>query len=135
MADLSGNKKKFLICFAFIGILSTSALFFISYGNWQWSLIIFGLSIIGFSGANIFYDSLLIDVSSEEDRNYVSSMGYALGYLGGGILFLINVLMYLYPASFFLDTEIEGILYSFLSVSIWWFLFSIPLYILSLIHI
>ena len=123
MADLSGNKKKFLICFALMGILSTSALFFISYGNWKWSLIIFGLSIIGFSGANIFYDSLLIDVSSEEDRNYVSSMGYALGYLGGGILFLINVLMYLYPASFFLETEIEGILYSFLSVSIWWFLF------------
>ena len=129
MADLSGNKKKFLITFALIGILSTSTLFFISYGNWQWSLIIFGLSIIGFSGANIFYDSLLIDVSSEKDRNYVSSMGYALGYLGGGMLFLINVLMYLYPASFFLETEIEGILYSFLSVSVWWFLFSIPLYI------
>ena len=129
MADLSRNKKMFLLIFALLGIISTSILFFISYGFWEWSLIIFSLSIIGFSGANIFYDSLLIDVSSNEDRNYVSSMGYALGYLGGGILFFINVLMYLYPSYFNLNTQVEGILYSFLSVAIWWFIFSIPLFL------
>ena len=129
MADLSRNKKMFLLIFALLGIISTSILFFISYGFWEWSLIIFSLSIIGFSGANIFYDSLLIDVSSNDDRNYVSSMGYALGYLGGGILFLINVLMYLYPSYFNLNTQVEGILYSFLSVAIWWFIFSIPLFL------
>ena len=129
MADLSRNKKMFLLIFALLGIISTSILFFISYGFWEWSLIIFSLSIIGFSGANIFYDSLLIDVSSNEDRNYVSSMGYALGYLGGGILFLINVLMYLYPSYFNLNSQVEGILYSFLSVAIWWFIFSIPLFL------
>ena len=129
MADLSRNKKLFLLIFALLGIISTSILFFISYGFWEWSLIIFGLSIIGFSGANIFYDSLLIDVSSDEDRNYVSSMGYALGYLGGGILFLINVLMYLYPSYFNLNSQTEGILYSFLSVALWWFVFSIPLFL------
>ena len=129
MADLSRNKKLFLLIFALLGIISTSILFFISYGFWEWSLIIFGLSIIGFSGANIFYDSLLIDVSSDEDRNYVSSMGYALGYLGGGILFLINVLMYLYPSCFNLNSQTEGILYSFLSVALWWFVFSMPLFL------
>ena len=129
MADLSRNKKIFLLIFALVGIISTSTLFFISYGSWLWSLIIFGLSIIGFSGANIFYDSLLIDVSSNEDRNYVSSLGYALGYLGGGILFLINVSMYLYPSIFNLNSQIEGILYSFLTVAIWWFIFSIPLFL------
>ena len=129
MADLSRNKKLFLFIFALLGIISTSILFFISYGFWEWSLIIFGLSIIGFSGANIFYDSLLIDVSSDEDRNYVSSMGYALGYLGGGILFLINVLMYLYPSYFNLNSQTEGILYSFLSVALWWFVFSMPLFL------
>ncbi len=129
MADLSRKKKFFLLIFALLGIISTSTLFFISYGFWQWSLIIFGLSVIGFSGANIFYDSLLIDVSSNEDRNYVSSMGYALGYLGGGILFLINVLMYLYPSFFNLNSQTEGILYSFLSVAVWWFVFSIPLFL------
>ena len=129
MADLSKNKKGFLMIFAFMGIISTSALFFISYGFWQWSLIIFGLSIIGFSGANIFYDSLLVDVSTNEDRNFVSSLGFALGYLGGGILFLVNVLMYLYPEYFFLKTQTEGILYSFLTVAIWWFIFSIPLFL------
>ena len=129
MADLSKNKKGFLMIFAFLGILSTSILFFIPYGVWQWSLIIFALSIIGFSGANIFYDSLLVDVSTNEDRNFVSSLGFALGYLGGGILFLINVLMYLYPTYFFLETQTEGILYSFLSVAIWWLVFSIPLFL------
>ena len=129
MADLSRNKKLFLLIFALLGIISTSTLFFISYGFWEWSLIIFGLSIIGFSGANIFYDSLLIDVSSDEDRNYVSSMGYALGYLGGGILFLVNVLMYLYPSYFNLNSQTEGILYSFLSVALWWFVFSMPLFL------
>ena len=129
MADLSRNKKLFVLIFALLGIISTSTLFFISYGFWEWSLIIFGLSIIGFSGANIFYDSLLIDVSSDEDRNYVSSMGYALGYLGGGILFLVNVLMYLYPSYFNLNSQTEGILYSFLSVALWWFVFSIPLFL------
>ena len=129
MADLSRNKKLFLLIFALLGIISTSILFFISYGFWEWSLIIFGLSIIGFSGANIFYDSLLIDVSSDEDRNYVSSMGYAFGYLGGGILFLINVLMYLYPSYFNLNSQTEGILYSFLSVALWWFVFSMPLFL------
>ena len=129
MADLSRNKKLFLLIFALLGIISTSILFFISYGFWEWSLVIFGLSIIGFSGANIFYDSLLIDVSSDEDRNYVSSMGYALGYLGGGILFLINVLMYLYPSYFNLNSQTEGILYSFLSVALWWFVFSMPLFL------
>ena len=129
MADLSRNKKLFLLIFALLGIISTSILFFISYGFWEWSLIIFGLSIIGFSGANIFYDSLLIDVSSDEDRNYVSSMGYALGYLGGGILFLINVLMYLYPSYFNLNSQTEGILYSFLSVALWLLVFSMPLFL------
>tara|TARA_B100000073_G_scaffold219622_1_gene182767 strand:+ start:11424 stop:12692 length:1269 start_codon:yes stop_codon:yes gene_type:complete len=129
MADLSRNKKLFVLIFALLGIISTSTLFFISYGFWEWSLIIFGLSIIGFSGANIFYDSLLIDVSSDEDRNYVSSMGYALGYLGGGILFLVNVLMYLYPSYFNLNSQTEGILYSFLSVALWWFVFSMPLFL------
>ncbi len=129
MADLSRRKKSFLLIFALLGIISTSSLFFISFGYWQWSLIIFGLSTIGFSGANIFYDSLLIDVSTKEDRNYVSSMGFALGYLGGGILFLINVLMYLYPSYFYLESQTEGILYSFLSVGIWWAVFSIPLFL------
>ena len=129
MADLSNNKKLFLSIFALLGIIATSILFFISYGLWQWSLLIFGLSVIGFSGANIFYDSLLIDVSSDEDRNYVSSMGFALGYLGGGILFLINVSMYLYPSFFNLNSQTEGILYSFLSVALWWFVFSIPLFL------
>ncbi len=89
IADLSHKKKLFLSIFALLGIISTSILFFISYGFWQWSLIIFGLSVIGFS----------------------------------------NVSMYLYPSFFNLNSQTEGILYSFLSVAIWWFIFSIPLFL------
>ena len=129
MSDISNKRKLFLLVFAFVGIFSTGLLFFTPQGNWEWSLFIFGFSMIGFSGANIFYDALIVDVSSESDRNMVSAMGYSLGYLGGGILFSLNVAMYIYPSFFGIDSQVNGILYSFLSVSIWWFIFSIPLFI------
>ena len=129
MSDISNKRKLFLLVFAFVGIFSTGLLFFTPQGNWEWSLFVFGFSMIGFSGANIFYDALIVDVSSESDRNMVSAMGYSLGYLGGGILFSLNVAMYIYPSFFGIDSQVNGILYSFLSVSIWWFIFSIPLLI------
>ena len=109
MADLSGNKKKFLICFALIGILSTSTLFFISYGNWQWSLIIFGLSIIGFSGANIFYDSLLPSITDRSNVDSLFSFGYLMSYLGGVLLFMLNVIMTLQTQVFRITNSAEAI--------------------------
>ena len=78
---------------------------------------------------NIFYDSLLPVVAKREEVDFVSSFGYSLGYLGGGILFLINVLMYLHPDWFGISDPSVAIRISFVSVAIWWCIFSIPIII------
>ena len=127
-ADIGGYRKNFLGFFAVIGILATAYLFFIPGGDWFTALIFYGLGVIGFSGGNIFYDSLIVTVSEEKERNKVSSLGFSLGYLGGGLLFVLNVLMYLNPGWFGLNSSTDAILYSFLSVAIWWGIFSIPVF-------
>jgi len=127
-SDLGKLKKKFLAFFVLIGVLSTGYLYFIPQGDWFLAAGLYTLAVIGFSGGNIFYDSLIVSVSREDQRNKVSSLGYSMGYLGGGLLFLINVLMYLNPTWFGLSSEVEAILWSFLSVAIWWAIFSLPLF-------
>ena len=129
IADKAGAKKNFLVFFALLGIIATGLFFFIPNGFWITASILFGISLLGGSGSNIFYDSLIVDVSNEKKRNIVSGFGYGLGYLGGGILFVFNVLFYLYPAWFGFENEIQAILISFLTVSIWWFIFTIPLFL------
>ena len=129
LADAGNSKRKFLFSFAFLGILTTGYLFFIPDSSWKLALIFYGLGVIGFSGGNIFYDSLLVSVSKEKERNKTSALGFSLGYLGGGLLFLINVLMFLSPNSFGLETQIDAVLWSFMSVAVWWFIFSFPIYL------
>ena len=129
LADAGDSKRKFLFSFAFLGILATGYLFFIPESSWKFAVIFYGIGVIGFSGGNIFYDSLLVAVSKEKERNRVSALGFSLGYLGGGILFLINVFMFLYPNRFGLENEIEAVLCSFLSVAVWWLVFSLPIYL------
>ena len=127
IADRGSYKKKFLIFFAFLGIVMTLGLGFIAQGMWPIALLVYIFSTIGFSGANIFYDSLLPSVSNEKNVDDVSALGFSLGYLGGGILIIINFLMISYPASFGLVDAIEATKYAFISVGVWWALFSIPL--------
>ena len=128
-ADAGDSKRKFLFSFAFLGIIATGYLFFIPESSWKLAVIFYGLGVIGFSGGNIFYDSLLVAVSKEKERNRASALGFSLGYLGGGILFLINVIMFLYPNQFGLENQIEAVLWSFVSVAVWWLIFSLPLYL------
>jgi len=127
IADAGKTKKKFLFIFASLGILATGYLFFIPESSWKLAVAFYGLGVIGFSGGNIFYDALIVSVSSPDERNRTSSLGFSLGYLGGGLLFLINVLMYLYPQWFGLSGPADAVLWSFMSVAIWWFIFSLPL--------
>ena len=127
IADRGSFKKKFLIFFAFLGIVMTLGLGFIAQGMWQIALMVYIFSTIGFSGANIFYDSLLPSVSNEENVDDVSALGFSLGYLGGGVLIIINFLMISYPASFGLVDAVEATKYAFISVGVWWALFSLPL--------
>ena len=123
IADKGTKKKKFLIFFAYLGVLMTAGLFLVQEGSWGWAIFIYAMGIIGFSGANIFYDSLLPSVTGEDNVDYVSGLGFAMGYLGGGLLFLINVLMYQMPEAFGLANGEQAVLFSFLSVAVWWGLF------------
>ena len=127
-SDLGKFKKKFLAFFALLGVLSTGYLYFIPQGDWVIAASLYALAVVGFSGGNIFYDSLIVSVSKQDQRHKVSSLGFSLGYLGGGLLFVINVLMYLNPAWFGLSSQSEAILWSFLSVAVWWAVFSLPLF-------
>ena len=127
-SDLGKFKKKFLAFFALLGVLSTGYLYFIPQGDWVIAASLYALAVIGFSGGNIFYDSLIVSVSEQDQRNKVSSLGFSMGYLGGGLLFVINVLMYLNPAWFGLSSQSEAILWSFVSVAVWWAVFSLPLF-------
>ena len=126
-ADAGNSKKKLLVTFALLGIVATGYLFFIPESSWKFAITFYAIGVIGFSGGNIFYDALLVSVASDNERNRVSSLGFSLGYLGGGLLFLLNVLMFSFPSFFGLNSQIEAVLWSFLSVAIWWSIFTIPL--------
>jgi len=127
MADQGGLKKRMLLSFTSLGVLMTAALFLVGQGQWIWAVAIFSFGAIGFSGANIFYDALIVDVSNRSQFDRVSSLGYALGYLGGGLLFAGNVLMTLHPEWFLLADKAEAVRWSFISVAVWWALFTLPL--------
>ena len=128
VADRGTAKKKFLMLFAFLGIIATGSLWMVAQGNWQLAILFYVLGTVGFSGGNIFYDSLLPGVAPKEKIDYVSSLGFAMGYIGGGILFLVNVAMYLMPETFGIADGPTAIRLSFISVAIWWAGFSIPIF-------
>lgn len=122
ISDISRGKKKFLGFFAGIGIIATGLLVLVSTGDWILASILAIIGRIGFNGANTFYDALLPHVARPEDQDVVSTRGYAMGYLGGGLLLAINIVMLqVLPGTW-------GARLSFLSVAIWWAVFSIPLF-------
>ncbi len=125
IADKGRARKKFLIFFAYLGVLMTAALFTVGKGRWELAIFVYILGIIGFSGANAFSDALLPGVSREDNVDYISGLGYAMGYLGGGVLFLINVVMTLKPHLFGLADAAEAVRYSFVSVGLWWGVFTL----------
>ena len=129
IADRGSAKKKFLFMFAFLGILMTGGLWMVGQGQWQLAALLYMVGCIGFAGGNVFYDSLLPSVSEKKKVDFVSSLGYSLGYIGGGILFLVNVLMYQYPQWFGIPDGTVAVKLSFLSVAVWWAIFSIPIFI------
>jgi UMF1 family MFS transporter len=98
-------------------------------GLWFEAALLFTLGGIGFSGSIVFYDSLLVDVSRPRDYDRVSALGYGMGYLGGGLLFAFNVLMTLKPQWFGLADAAAAVRLSFVTVAIWWLLFSLPLFV------
>jgi MFS transporter, UMF1 family len=130
IADRGHSKKTFLLFFAGIGIIMTCFFYFIPRGEWQTAAAVYVLAMVGYSGSFIFYDALLTTVASEKETDRVSSLGFALGYLGGGILFALNVWMTLKPGDFGLTGAGEAVRLSFLTVGVWWAFFSLPLFFL-----
>ncbi len=126
LADVLGAKKRFLAIFAALGIFFTSLLVLVSRGDWLLASILYILGEVGFSGSIVFYDSLLPHVAKPEDIDYVSSKGYAMGYLGGGILLAVNIAMIMFWKQLGLGSAEMASRWSFLSVGIWWAIFTIP---------
>lgn len=126
-ADIGTKRKKLLLLFASLGILCTASFYFIPQGEWMLAALLYAIAAVGFSGGNVFYDSLIVSVSDNENRNRVSALGYSFGYLGGGLLFLINVIMFLNPQLFGIESQSNAVLLSFFMVAVWWAFFSVPL--------
>lgn len=127
IADSGGLRKRMLAAFAAAGILATAGFFLVGQGMWPAAILLYIIGIVGFSGANVFYDALLLAVSSKNDRHRTSALGYSLGYLGGGLLFLVNVIMTLQPQWFGLADAAEAVKWSFVSVAVWWAVFTVPI--------
>ena len=128
-ADTGRDKKKLLGGFMLLGVLTTFSLFFIPKGSWFFALIVFALANIGFSCSILFYDSLIVEVADRERMDFVSSLGFAMGYLGGGLLFAVNMLMVMKPHLFGLHDPAQAVRFSFLTAGVWWFVFSLPILI------
>lgn len=126
VADRGQTKKRFICFFTYLGAAGTAVLAFVPQGSWQYAAALYIVGTLGFSGANIFYDALLPSVAHKKNVHQVSSLGFSLGYLGGGLLFAFCVLMSVKPELLHLSREyaIKG---SFLLTAIWWLIFTVPL--------
>ncbi len=129
IADRAGGKKVFLGAFTLLGVFATIMFSSVGAGDWQIAFILFLLASIGFSGGLTFYDSLILNVANEEKVDFVSGLGYAFGYIGGAILLSLNVLMLFKKEWFGIADDSQAIKYSFISVGIWWAIFSLPLFL------
>ena len=127
MADTGGTHRRNLGGFALLGVAATAGLCFVGEGDWPVAITVYVVAILGFSGANVFYDSMLPALAAPGERHRVSALGYSLGYLGGGVLFLVNVVMTLQPRLFGLADAGQAVRVSFLTVAVWWLAFSLPL--------
>jgi UMF1 family MFS transporter len=128
ISDHTGGKKWYIAFFAGLGILGTGLFVVLGDDTYVLGSILFIMGNVGFAGANIFYESLLPHIAKKGDIDQVSARGYALGYVGGGILLVINVLWYMNPELFFMPGVGFALRASFFSVSVWWAVFSIPLF-------
>lgn len=127
-ADRGRSHIKLLIAFTLIGVIPTALLALVPGGEWQLGAILFAISSVGFWGGLIFYDSMLVKVAPKDKVDSVSGFGYALGYIGGAVLLILNIVMYEKPSLFGLADKDAGIRFSFLTVAVWWVLFAIPLF-------
>ncbi len=132
VADFRGSKKRFLTIFMAIGVAATGLLYFVQSGDHTLASVLYVFGQIGFAGSLVYYDALLPHVARPDEIDQVSSRGYAMGYIGGGILLAINLGMIMFVPSLFAESmqgEVTGLMtrLSFVTVAVWWLLFTFPL--------
>ncbi|HEU0198433.1 MAG TPA: MFS transporter, partial [Nevskiaceae bacterium] len=128
VADRYAAKKRFLAAFTALGVVATAGLALVGHGQWPVAIGVFALSSIGFFASYSFLDALLPDVADPMETDRVSAFGYAIGYLGGGLIFLIDVLLVLFPHAFGLPDKVVATQVAFVSVALWWVVFTLPLF-------
>lgn len=126
-ADAIGGKKLFLSIALFLGVLGSAALAWVRNDNFILASLIFSVANLGFAGGNIFYEALLPHIARADDLDRVSARGYAFGYLGGGLLLFIDVLWLFRPDWFGMPDRAFAVRACFVSVALWWAVFSLPL--------
>jgi MFS transporter, UMF1 family len=126
IADYRAMKKRLLAVFMTIGVAATLLMATIAEGGWQYAAALFVVANIAIASSLVFYDSLLPHIARPDEIDRVSTAAYAVGFLGGGILLALNLAWILTPATFGLSGTVAAIKLSFVSVSVWWCVFSIP---------
>ncbi len=125
IADKSGRRKGLLIAFTYLGVLMTACLALIPQSHWAVALVLYAVGVIGFSEAIVFYDATLTQIAPVGRIDQISSLGYGLGYLGGGLLLAFNVFMTLKPQLFGLADATQAVKAAFVSVALWWGVFAL----------
>jgi UMF1 family MFS transporter len=128
VSDQTGGKKKFIAAFVGSGVLATAMMVFLGKDTYLAASLLFIIGNVSVAASNVFYESLLPHITTPDTIDRVSAKGYAIGYLGGGILLVLNILWYLFPEFFFLPSQVFAVKLSFFSVAIWWGVFSVPLF-------
>lgn len=128
LADQHGRKKRWFGLCTLLGALATALLAGIGAGHWLLALVMFGLASLGFWAGSSFQDALIVQVAESAESNRVSALGFALGYLGGGVLFAFNVLMVQHPSWFHLANAAAATRVAFLDVAVWWIIFTLPMF-------
>lgn len=127
IADCAGGRKRLLALFTMTGTIATASLALVGQEGWLAAGLLFAAGIVSFQGAIIFYDALIVEVAQDREVDWVSALGYSLGYLGGGLLFALNVAMTLKPEWFGLSGRVQAVKVSFVTVALWWGAFTVPL--------
>ena len=128
VADFRAMRKRMLAAFMAVGVVATLLMATIGPGDWAYAATVFVIANIGIAVSFVFYDSLLPHIAAPEEMDRVSTAAYAVGYLGGGLLLVVNLLWILQPQMFGLPDALAAIRLSFVSVAVWWIVFSIPLF-------
>ena len=126
IADRSSSRVRLLMMCTVLGAAATAGLALVAQGHWLGAAVLYMVASLGFWGGIVCSDSLLLHVAEPDEYDVVSGFGYAMGYLGGGLLFAVNVFMTLQPALFGLADAGEAVRVSFVMTGIWWLVFALP---------